>query len=413
MYNKQPYPYIGTVLLIALALAGCDAAGPASSQATLVPAAPTQLSTNQPPATTLPEPTTAPSATAAPAPTAMPAPTTLPTVQPSPSPVVEVLMPNDVPWVFRAGILYGDDEALDFKQLGYPAPGWSLRAAPNGDYIAYISQEDQLVVIDMRSHKQINPEQRDVHVAGFAFSPDSRALAYRVVDGPLQILDLPSEQKRTIQEPPTDQPLMLSPVAWSPTGLLIERLLWGSDALPQGLALIEPASGTISSIREREHLRAVVSPDGRRIALVTGSVPIGGAPSAAIVLLDIASGTETTVVPERQQLIKALRWSPDGSRLLYAESAEYQSTNTTLHVLADATPEQALELGQKGGPSFTDIGWRDDGTALLLSAEGGPRLQLYTLPLDTFDISALQPILGIRINPDERSDQLVYTPQVP
>jgi hypothetical protein len=413
MHSKNGYPHIGAALLLALALAGCDAADPASSQATPVPATPapalTQVPTSPPLTTTLPEPTAAPTTTA------VPTPPTLPTVQPSPSPVVEVLMPNDVPWVFRAGILYGDDESLDFEQLGYPAPGWSLRAAPNGDYIAYISQEDQLVVIDMHSHKQINAEQRDIHVAGFAFSPDSRALAYRVVDGPLQILDLASEQKRTIQEPPNDQPLMLSPVAWSPTGLLVERLLWGSDALPQGLALIEPASGTIAPLREREHLRAVPSPDGRRIALVTGSVPIGGAPSAAIVLLDIANGNETTVASERQQVIKALRWSPNGSRLLYAESAEYQSTDTTLHVLnADATRELVMKVvGKEGDPSFTDVGWRDNDTALLLSAEGGPRLQLYTLPLDTFDISALQPIMGIRINPDQRLDQLVYTPQVP
>jgi hypothetical protein len=414
MHNKQQYRHIGAALLITLALVACDpviSTGPASTQATMVPPAPTQAPTSAPPATAMPAPTPVTTPTE----TAMPAPTILPTALISPTPVMEVLLPNDVPWVFRAGIIYGDDESLDFQQRGYSAPGWNLRAAPNGDYIAYISQQDQLVVIDMRNGTQITPEQRDIHVAGFAFAPDSRALAYRVVDGPLQILDLPSEQKRSISEPPTDRPLLLSPVAWSPAGLVVERLLWGSDALPQGLALIEPVSGTISPLREREHLRAVPSPNGRRIALVTGSVPIGGAPKAAITLLDIASGTETTIVPERQQVIKALHWSPGESRLLYAESVEYQSTITTLHVLnSDATPELVLELGGKeGGPTFTDAVWRNNSTVLLLSAEGGPRLQLYTLPLESFDIAGLQPIMGIRIDPDQRLDQIVYTPQVP
>ena len=73
-----------------------------------------------------------------------------------------------------------------------------------------------------------------------------------------------------------------------------------------------------------------------------------------------------------------------------------------------------MELGAKAGePSFTDIGWRGNDTVLLLSAEGGPRLQLYKLPLDSFDIAGLLPILGVRSDPDQRSDQIVCTPQVP
>jgi hypothetical protein len=414
MNKQRQYQKIGAALLLALALAACErtiSTGPASTQATEMPVAPTQVPTSPPPATATPEPTPMPTAPA----TSLPTPTSTPTAQPTTTPTRLAILPNDMPWVFRAGTVFGDDESLDFQQRGYPAPASRLLAAPNGAYIAYTSQDERLVVIDMLSHEQITPEPRDIQVAGFTFSPDSRALAYRVVDGPLQIFDLPSGRKRTIPEPPADQPLLLSPVAWSPTGLVVERLLWGSDALPQGLALIGPVSGTISPLREREHLRAVPSPNGRRIALVTGSVPIGGAPKAAITLLDIASGTETTIVPERQQVIKALRWSPDESRLLYAESVDYQSTVTTLHVLnADASPEQALELGGKaGGPTFTDAVWRNDNTVLLLSAEGGPRLQLYTLPLDSFDITGLLPIMGIRIEPDQRLDQIVYTPQVP
>jgi hypothetical protein len=114
-------------------------------------------------------------------------------------------------------------------------------------------------------------------------------------------------------------------------------------------------------------------------------------------------------------VIKALHWSPGESQLLYAESVGYQSAVTTLHVLnADATPEQVLELGARaGGPTFTDAVWRDNNTVLLLSAEGGPRLQLYTLSLDSFDLAGLQPIMGIRTDPDQRLDQIVYTPQVP
>lgn len=389
-----------------------DPAGPTSSQATAQLAAPTQAPTSAP-ATSLPEPTGAPPATKLPEPTS--APTVPPTAQPTPTLTRVALLPNDMPWVFRSGIIFGDDESLDFQQLGYPAPGFRFLVAPNGAYIAYISQEDRLVVIDMLSRAATTPEQRDMHIVGFSFSPDSRALAYRDANGPLQIIDLSSGQKQTIPEPQHDQQPILSPVEWTSAGLIVERLLWGSDALSQGLALIDPVSGTLTPMRERDHLRAVVSPDGRRIALVTGNLPIGAAPSAAILLLDIASGHETTIVPERQQVIKALRWSPDGSRLLYAESLEYQHPVTRLHVLnADGTNEQVLEVGGKaGGPAFSDLGWRDNATVLLLSAEGGQRLELYTLTLGSFDGAGLQPIMGIRIDPDQRLDQIVYTPQVP
>jgi hypothetical protein len=417
MHRQRRYQYIGTALLSALVLVACApprSTGSASMQATTVPPTPTQAPIQVPtstPATTTPELTPVPPSGI----TASPTPTFSPMAQPSPTPVAELLLPNDVPWVFRAGIIYGDDESFDFQQRGYPAPGWSLRATPNGYYIAYISQQDQLVVIDMRNGKQITPEPRDIHVAGFAFSPDSRELAYRVVDGPLQILDLASEQKHSIPEPPTDQPLTRLPVEWSRAGLLVERLLWGSDAPPQGLDIIDTDSGMIWPIREHEHLRALVSPDSRRMLLATGSVPIGGTPKAAITIMNMASGFEMPVVPERQQVIKALAWSPDGSRLLYAESVDYQSTVTTLHVLnADATPEQVLELGARAGaPAFTDIVWRDNDAVLLLSAEGGPRLQLYRLPLDSFTVVGLQPIMGIRSDPDQRQDQIVYSPQVP
>jgi len=419
MKAKPRYRYIG-ILLAALALAACNSAGPGAQAPnpapTAAPPSAPSVATGveqaaEPPATAIPAPTAEPTAP----PAAVPAPTTPPTSQPTVTPVVDVILPNDMPWVFRAGVLYGDDESLDFQQRGYPAPGWGFQSATDGSYLAYISQADRLVVIDMRSGDQITPEQRDIHVAGFSFSPDSRALAYRVADGPLQILNLRSGQKRTIAEPQTDQPLMLSPVAWTAGGLIVERLLWGSDAPPQGLALIDPSSGAITSIREHNHLSAAVSPDGRKIALVTGSAPIGVAPTAAIAILDLASGAETTIVPVQQLYVKALRWSPDGSKLLYAASTHYQAytTVTTLHIVnADGTNDRTLDLGgTERGPAFTDTAWRDNGTLLLLSAEGGPRLQLYKLALASFETTGLQPLMGIRHDPDQRRDQIVYVPR--
>jgi hypothetical protein len=259
---------------------------------------------------------------------------------------------------------------------------------------------------------------------GLVFSPDSRELAFTVNDGStwrLLARDLQSGATRTILEGPIAaesadaEPWVAHPLAWIPSGLLIERVLWGTDKLPWGLTLVDPATGTQQPIRAKEHLSAAISPDGQRVAVVKGSAPIGEPPRAAISVINVGDLNEITVVREQQLVVKALHWSPDGSKLLYAGSEHYLGYTpvTKVHVLsADGSNEQAFGIGTPSfKPAYGDLAWQDDQTALLLSPQDDGYVHLYKLPLASFDVANLEPLAAfVRESPNDRVDEIIYTP---
>jgi hypothetical protein len=322
-----------------------------------------------------------------------------------------------VPWVHSAGTIFADDETFDLVKHGLPAPTYQFQVAPDGTMIAYTSQQGHLIVADIRTSQALLDDGPAVMATGFAFAPDSHALAYGTPEGDLNILDLPGGQRHpvTITGQPTPQngpTTILMPIAWTNEGLYAQQVLWGSDALPQGIMRIDPLSGAVTPIRTGTHLSAFVAPDGKQIALITGSVPIGEQQITGITLLDVASGQVTPLVPEQPQLIRTLSWSPDGAQLLYASVANYDTPQTKLQVIstnstAPAGPaKESLVID-----TYRDIAW-GGAQPLLLTVEGDGLLHLYWVELSDQGVLSLAPSIAFAAPAAQQIDgQIIYTPR--
>jgi hypothetical protein len=417
MKEKRNYLLIGGSLLLALA-AGCGLSAPTGQAPTSGPttAPATAVSTTAP---TMPPATAVPTS----APTVLPA-TAAPTPTTAPDRPAKIL-PLDSVWVRTGAVVLADSAPpLDFIQQGHPRPAYMAQAAPDGSYMAYVGEDGKLVVIDMSSGDNVlRPDERFEELAGFSFSPDGQSLAMTLIDGDrwrLVVRDLPDGALRVLKEGVTlgqqggELPLLPSPVGWTSAGLVVQHLLWASDAPPQNLALIDPTDGSTQTLRKEQHIAAYPAPNGQQIAIVTGLLRIGEPPTSGIAILEAGSGNMTEILPDQQGLTRAIRWSPDGTKLLFARSNDYEAPITSIHALnADGTNEQVVEVGAPGVvATYSDIAWRDDTTPLLLSAEAGQRLQLYALPLNSFDITGLRPLGTFdRRSADRAPDQIVYVPR--
>jgi len=412
------YAALAGALALLVSCGSTTAAQPTPiAAATTIPAAATTL----PVATSAPAITTAPTAapTGIPTATATSQPTTQPTAnaEPTATPAPTSLLPNDVPWVHSAGMIFADDETFDLVKHGLPAPGYQFQVAPDGTMIAYISQQGHLIVADIRTSRAILGDGAAIMVAGYAFAPDSHTLLFTTPDDQAELVDLPSGQRHSLKlgaQPnvPSGMSTGLIPIAWNERGLFAEQVFWGTDAPPQGVVRLDPATGAVTPISEIDHISAAFSPDGKRLALVTGSVPIGEQQITGITLVDVASGQATPLVPEQPQLIKALRWSPDGAQLLYASAANYDTLETKLQVIgtnvkAPAEPaKESLVID-----TYRDIAW-GSAQPLLLTAEKNGLLYLYWVELSDQGIVSLAPSMGLPVPDAEHADgQIIYAPR--
>ena len=426
----QPlYWLFAGLLALALLAAGCAAPGSDAQApaATPVPA-PTQPApaATQPPAptaTTAPVPTATaiPAATATTAPaTAQPAPTEAP-AQPTAEPIV--LLPASKIWFRIANtiIAAGDSgRKIDLESLDFPEIMGRAVAAPDGSYVAYVNLQDKLTLLDMSGGARALPDGRDIHPVGFSFSPDSRSLAFTLTDGQtwqLQVLDLAGGDVRTLMEgaslPTGDRPsLTPRPLAWTVDGLIVDRILWASDAPPADLAIIDPADGSERVLHEGQHIEAIATADGAKIALVTGELRIGEPPSVAIKVLDVGSGGATEIAPTQQGLVKTLRWSPDGTKLLYALSEDYSSPVTSvIAVNADGSNPQRVDFGVQGFElAVHDLAWRDATTPLVLLTNQAGQVELDALPVDAFDATGLRPLGEFGEPVEGQIPQILYVP---
>jgi hypothetical protein len=281
--------------------------------------------------------------------------------------------------------------------------------------VAYTSQQGHLVVADVRTSQAIVDDSQSVMATSFVFAPDSRALAYGTSEGELYTIELPGGMRRPIplakQPTPQNGPISaLMPLSWTNDGLYAQQVIWGSDAPPQGVVRVDPTSGATATITAKEMIGAEFAPDGKSIALITGSMPLGGEPNTGIALLDLASGQMTQLVAERPQIIRGLRWSPDGARLLYAVGDTYESNDTRLHVLAPGgpagTPGEGLVI-----QLYRDIGWLNDTTPIVLTIKP-TGVWLYRMELGDQGPNNPTPLMGIPAQPGVQVDgQIIDTPR--
>jgi hypothetical protein len=413
--NVKPYNqlWLPTIALgAALALAGYGLAAETQPPQLAVTAQPAPTSA---PAAAANPPTAAP--TSAPAATAVPQPTAEPntSVVPSATPAPTSLLPNDVPWVQSAGTIFADDESFELAKHGLPAPAYNFVAAPDGTMVAYASQQGHLIVADVRTGQAIVDDNQSIMPTNFVFSPDSGALAYGTAEGELSLIELPSgtrqpialEKESALQDPPTTT---LMPIAWTNDGLYTQQVIWGSDAPPQGIVRVDTRTGATTEITDKQHYGTAIAPDGKSIALITGSMPLGDQPTTGITLLNVATGQTTQPVAEQPQIIRGLRWSPDGARMLYAVGSGYEASDTRLQVLAVGGPASTSGDGLVI-QSYRDIGWSNTTTPIVLTIKPDG-LWLYRLELGDEGPNNLEPLLGIPAEPGTQFDgQIIYTPR--
>jgi len=408
---------IASALVLALTLAACGATGPQSqapaATAAPAPTQPAMANTAIPAATATSRPATNP-----PAATAVPEP-------PSPEPIA--LLPASKAWIRSGDTIFalGDKQRqLALRAPGFPAYRYSTAVAPDGSHIAYVNEHDQLTIIDTSVGVLALPESAGQTPMGYSFSPDGRALAATFNDGQhwrLQVIDLQSRATRTLQEgalfaqSSDSLPLALMPIAWTPAGILAQRILWASDAPPQGLVLVSPTDGSTQELRQEAHIQAAAAPDGGRIAIVTGETPMepDAQPTMEIRVLDASGGNEQVIVPKKPGFVRDLRWSPDGAMLLYSASEKYDSQAASVALIrADGTNGQRIDFSI-GGPNemgLQDLAWADSKTALILLANAAARIEVNALPVSSFDTNSLRLLDTLSGQPDV-DHRIVYVPR--
>ncbi|HEX5691629.1 MAG TPA: hypothetical protein VFX76_16560, partial [Roseiflexaceae bacterium] len=334
------------------------------------------------------------------------------------------LLPTDAIWI-RSGtaILAQDEEerSIDLQAPTFPTFRYGAVSAPDGSRVAYMNDQDRMVVVDLRNGATATPGGEQVPMS-FRFSPDGRELAVTLNDSErwqLQVIDLESGAARTLQEgallaEPGAQPSFpLMPLAWTPAGIMVQPIMWATDAPPQGLVLVNPADGAIETIREEWHLDSAVSPDGTHVAVVVGEMSLGGdpPPTMEIRVFDVASRQETTIVASQPGFVRQLRWSPDGATLLYSMSSNYGASTAMLVAIGrDGSGAQQIEFDVQGqGMMLADIGWRDSQTALVLLGDPGAQLELHALPLSAFNTQGMQQI-GVAAGRIDTDHRILYVP---
>ena len=286
-------------------------------------------------------------------------------------------------------------EFIELQRGTEPGGQGAVTIAPDGAYIAYTENSPGrigLALLSLRtSQQQFVPEA----LFGGEFSPDGRSVVYTVViqaGSQVSARDLDSGETRVLQEGDEMQPLR--PIAWTPAGILAEQVLMYSDAPPQSLVMIDPAGGEPRTVRPKSHIQGESAPDGSKVALITGHLGIGAPGEAGLAVVDVATGAEQELVSQRVGLIPFVRWSPDGSTLLYSSDAGNEGRPTSLHlVAADGSGGDTLELADASiAGSVRDVVWSDNRTLLVLVAGGAGMLRLYELAAESFDAANMQEI---------------------
>lgn len=418
--RNQPLSFVALFALLLALLAGCSLTQPATPGT----ASPPTSAPNAPEPTSVPAEPTLPSK---PSPTSAPT-QAAPTAAPPTSTITSTaLLPADTLWIQSANVVLPLAEGsapLDVAARGYPAPIYRSLASPGGAYIAYGTEQGGLALIDVRSGESRALVEDGAGIAGFSFSPDGTELAATTITGSdwtLQVFELAQNGVHVLRSgsiilTDTDTlPLVPSPVVWTPNGLLVQYILYATDAPPHDPALLDPSSPTGETdqqVYEGPIISIYPSPDGTHFAIVTGELPLGGGtPTAQIRMVDQQGNQLATIRELQPGLLRALSWSPDRSMLVYALAPDYQTPNVTLHLVrADGSGAQELDLAAAGVGLFRDVAWRDAATLLLLTE--GEQLQLSALPSDNFDAVALQSLRTFDgQQPGEGNGRILYVPR--
>lgn len=435
--------YAHCILLLALCfLAGCgtpDTQQAASAQtATATPlatvttsptSAPTQLPPTQPAPTLIPTsvpatPTTIPPTTVPAIPTAVPAtPTAVPpTAVPQPAASAEFVV------VSRGEALVA--VAADGSTRPIAIDGIELRSgqivvSSDSSWIAGPTREGdpnivgpRLVLYNISSGERQELPQPGT-VGNIRFAPDNTALIFttqnwETMTWQINLLDLRTREQRIVQQGVDESiSLGLVPFAWTPEGILAyKHLVFGADGGPEGLFLINPGDGSIRTIIEEGYTQTVAAPDGKQVAVITGSLGFGVQnPTASLKILDLPSGAIKEIESEQPGGMFFISWSPDSTKLLYQQPGVDWTSGEFVITGPAITESQRLTLPVDMN-QVRHLTWHDNNTLLLL-VETGSADTLYELPIAAPEASNLKHIASIPASSAQHSysSALVYIAQ--
>jgi Tol biopolymer transport system component len=336
-----------------------------------------------------------------------------------PAPSDDALLPADAVWVFAdtaivaaapgaPKIVLGDDPFMLNSQ--------GIQVAQNGSRIGYTLANNQGQVryqtIGVRNGAQhVFADDPRVTLVSPRFSPDGSRMAYSRIDQRQQpdawqfeIAGATPEQvqvlTRWVRSQASDHIEPLAPMAWTPNGIYVERLLWFSDAPGHGIARVNPTDGSAQSIVDTDHLRVEIAANGLRAAELTGILPMGPDVDSKVSLktIDLQTGQATPIVTDGEFWIPFMRWSPDASRLLYSKQIDLANPIDELVVSApDGSGAVSIPVGEGGLPGILhDAAWRDNQTLLLLMTDADGTLRLYQAAADNVEADALQELAAFK-----------------
>ncbi|MGH2529332.1 MAG: TolB family protein [Actinomycetota bacterium] len=226
------------------------------------------------------------------------------------------------------------------------AGGYSYRVSPDGTMFASEPGGDPPVAVsvanvDGTGIRQITPDGIDAYAA--SWSPDGSMLVYQGRDGAtfelgnLFVVDVTTEEVRQITDlEPLSKGWWFMWPSFTPDGRTILFHLPRRDVGPSGqvwdLWSVPVAGGEPVLVRRNAGF-GTYSPDGRTIAYLSPLSP-EDATGARLWLVNVAGGDPRALIEARYGIWWP-RWSPDGTRIAYADAGE-------IYLVDVATGESAM-----------------------------------------------------------------------
>jgi len=287
---------------------------------------------------------------------------------------------RDSVWIATGRRVIGLSEGQPEMPIGAPLMG--LRVSPDGSRLVYNAGETntssaQLTVQSTQTGEATPLAVIEGGAINPVFSPDSNDIAYAQVnsmDGwQLKLVDLQTGEERVLQEGFFGQggpAAVLVPQQWTASGLIVSRVAWFGETNTSGLFHVDPETGALGTIWEQGALTLTLAPDNNRVAMVSGSLPMGGPGNMTLSVVDTAGG-QTQVAREQLTGFGTPEWSPDSTKLAYVDTS-FETGVSTLYVFnADGSAAGELRFGSDGLPGMLrDIAWRDNETLLLVATNG-------------------------------------------
>ena len=262
---------------------------------------------------------------------------------------IAYIVVNGAPPNQRYQLMFADTDGENkHKILESPKPIMSPAWSPDGEWISYVSFENNVAAIFVQRIR--TGERRQVSArAGVnnapSFSPDSKKIALTLSGSSgnldIYVLDLGTQALTRI----TDDPAIDTEAAWSQDG---KFLYFTSDrgGAPQ-IYRIEAAAGQKAkriTFGVAQAMRPRVSPDGTQLAIIARE---GG---DRVALFDLASGQ--TRMLSKGGLDESPSFAPNGAQIIYAGRDRGQAVLATVSIDGLVTQRVKSDEGEVREPAW-------------------------------------------------------------